>query len=318
MRVLSGFQPSGTLHFGNYFGSILPNLEFQKTSDASFFIVADLHSLTTIRDPEELRSYTIDNVRDFLACGLDPEHSTLFRQSAIAEHTELAWILSTLTPMGLMERAVSFKDKVEKGIDASVGLFTYPILQTADIILYQAEKVPVGRDQKQHIEMARDIAAKFNNAYGDTFVIPEPVVQETAAVVPGVDGQKMSKSYGNTIPLLGDDASIKKAIMGIVTDSKDKDDVKDPDSCVIFQIHKLLLSGSESTALEGEYKNGLPYGEAKKRLLGDYMDFIAPFKVKKESITQDEAKNVLEEGRKKASEVASETMEAVRKAVGLK
>jgi tryptophanyl-tRNA synthetase len=318
MRVLSGFQPSGHFHLGNYFGSILPNVEFQKESDKSFFMVADLHSLTTIRDPEQLRTFTIDNVRDFLACGFDPAHSVLFRQSAIAEHAELAWILSTLTPMGLMERAVSFKDKVERGIDASVGLFTYPILQTADIILYQAEKVPVGRDQKQHIEMARDIAGKFNNAYGETFVVPEPIIKEAAAVVPGTDGQKMSKSYGNTIPFLGEDAAIKKAIMGIVTDSKDKDDKKDPDSCVIFQIHKLLLDEGAEKSLEDEYKNGLPYGDAKKRLLTDYMDFISPFKSKKESITVDEAQNVLSEGASKASEVASETMELVRKAVGLK
>jgi tryptophanyl-tRNA synthetase len=318
MRVLSGFQPSGHFHLGNYFGSILPNIEFQKESDASFFMVADLHSLTTIRDPEQLRTFTIDNVRDFLACGFDPSHSVLFRQSAIAEHAELAWILSTLTPMGLMERAVSFKDKVERGIDASVGLFTYPILQTADIILYQAEKVPVGKDQKQHIEMARDIAGKFNHAYGDTFVVPEPIVQEGTAIVPGTDGQKMSKSYGNTIPLLGEDSDIKKAIMGIVTDSKDKDDAKDPDTCVIFQIHKLLLDTGAGKDLEAEYKNGLPYGDAKKRLLSDYMDFIAPFKSKKESITVDEAQKVLYDGAAKASEVASETMESVRKAVGLK
>ncbi len=281
-------------------------------------MVADLHSLTTLRDPELLRQYSLDNVRDFLACGLDPSHSVLFRQSAVSEHAELSWILSVLTPMGLMERAVSYKDKVERGIDANVGLFTYPILQTADIILYQAEKVPVGKDQKQHIEMARDIAGKFNTAYGETFVLPEPVIRDDVAVVPGTDGQKMSKSYQNTIPFLGDDAEIKKAIMGIVTDSKDKDDPKDPDTCVIYQIHKLILSNDEEKQLASEYKEGLPYGDAKKRLLSDYMDFIAPLKAKKESISQDEAESVLLEGQKQASIVASETMETVRKAVGLK
>lgn len=317
MRVLSGFQPSGRFHLGNYFGSISPNIEFQKSSDSSFFMVADLHSLTTLRDPDELRLYALDNVKDFLACGFDPNHSVLFRQSAVAEHTELAWILSTLTPMGLMERAVSFKDKVERGIDANVGLFTYPILQTADILLYQAEKVPVGKDQKQHIEMARDIAGKFNAAYGETFIIPEPIIKEDSAVVPGIDGQKMSKSYGNTIPLLGEEVDIKKAIMGIVTDSREKDDAKDPDSCVIFQIHKLILSSEAAATLSAEYKDGLPYGDAKKRLLSDYMDFISPLKAKKEDISDDEAQQILSDGAIKATEVASSTMDNVRKAVGL-
>jgi len=318
MRVLSGFQPSGHFHLGNYFGSILPNIEFQKTSDVSFFMVADLHSLTTLRDPEKLREYRIDNVRDFLACGLDPKHSILFQQSAIPEHTELTWILNTLTPMGLLERAVSFKDKVERGIEANAGLFTYPVLQTADILLYQTEKVPVGKDQKQHIEMARDIAIKFNNTYGETFVIPDPVLQEDSAIVPGTDGKKMSKSYGNTIPLLGSDAEIKKAIMGIVTDSKEKDDPKDPDSCVIFQIHTLLLSDADRQALDAEYRNGLPYGDAKKRLLQDYMDFIAPMRAKKEAISSDEAQSVLSEGSTRARSVAAETMDKVRTAVGLR
>jgi len=280
-------------------------------------MVADLHSLTTLRDPDELRTYALDNVKDFLVCGFDPNHSVLFRQSAVAEHTELAWILSTLTPMGLMERAVSYKDKIERGIDANVGLFTYPILQAADIILYQAEKVPVGKDQKQHIEMARDIAGKFNNTYGDIFIIPEPIIKEDSAVVPGIDGQKMSKSYRNTIPLLGEDSEIKKAIMGIVTDSRDKDEAKDPDSCVIFQIHKLILSSDAAAVLSEEYKNGLPYGDAKKRLLSDYMDFILPLKAKKESISDKEAQDILTDGSKKASEVASGTMNAVRTAVGL-
>ena len=281
-------------------------------------MVADLHSLTTLRDPDKLREYRLDNVRDFLACGLDPKHSVLFQQSAVAEHTELTWILNTLTPMGLLERAVSFKDKVERGIEANAGLFTYPVLQTADILLYQAEKVPVGKDQKQHIEIARDIAIKFNNTYGDTFILPDAVLQEDVAVVPGIDGKKMSKSYGNTIPLFGSDAEIKKAIMGIVTDSKDKDDPKDPDSCVIFQIHKLILSDADAQTLDAEYRNGMPYGDAKKRLLEDYMDFITPMRTKKEAISADEAQMVLAEGSARARVVAMETMNAVRTAVGLR
>ena len=317
MRVFAGFQPSGKFHVGNYFGSIRPNIDFQKESDASFFMVADLHSLTTLKDPEELRECVTDNVLDFLACGFDAGHSVLFRQSDVPEHTQLAWILSTVCPMGLMERAVSFKEKVEKGLDANVGLFTYPILQTADIVLYQAEKVPVGRDQKQHLEIARDIAMKFNNVYGDTFVVPEPVIREDVAVVPGTDGQKMSKSYGNTIPLFGDEKAIKKAIMGIVTDSKGMNDPKDPATCAIFNIHKLLLNKKEADALAAEYKNGLPYGDAKKKLLQTYMDYFAPMRAKREKLTTKDAKDVLDAGAAKARVVAGKTMGEVRKKVGL-
>ena len=230
MRVLAGFQPSGKFHLGNYFGSIVPNLEWQEKSDESYFMIADLHALTSVKDPKELKESISDMVLDFLACGLDPERAVLFRQSDTPIHSELAWILSTVTPMGLMERAVSYKEKVEKGIAPSVALFTYPILQTADIVLYDIDKVPVGKDQQQHLEMARDIAIKFNNAYGGgTFVVPEGVIQQEVAVVPGIDGQKMSKSYGNTIPLFGDEKDIEKAIMGIVTDSKGVDEPKDPE-----------------------------------------------------------------------------------------
>jgi tryptophanyl-tRNA synthetase len=319
MRVLSGFQPSGLFHLGNYFGSIKPNAEFQSESDTSFFIVVDLHSLTTIRDPEELRLFVRENVLDFLACGLDPEHSVLFRQSHVSAHAELAWILSCVSPMGLLARAVSFKEKVEQGIESSVGLFTYPVLQTADIVLYDADKVPVGKDQKQHLEIARDIAGKFNRAYGETFVIPEPIIKDDVALVPGTDGQKMSKSYGNTIPLFGDEKVIQKAIMGITTDSKTPDESKDPSTCVVYQIHKLLLDESGAKSLADEYKNGIGYGDAKKKLFEAYMDYFGEMRKKRVELEKkkDYVEEILARGASKSSEIATKKLDQVKKAVGL-
>lgn len=319
MRVLSGIQPSGQLHIGNYFGSIKPNLDFQGKADQSIFFIADLHALTTVQDGEVLRGARQDIILDYLACGFDPAKSIIYFQSQVPEHTELSWILSTVTPMGLLERAVSYKEKVEKGIAATAGLFTYPVLMAADILLYQADLVPVGKDQKQHLEMARDIAVKFNNAYGDTFTLPEPLIREEVAVVPGVDGQKMSKSYSNTIPLFGDEKAAKKAIMGIVTDSKGMNDPKDPEKSVIFQIHKLFLSSAEQKALAEEYRSGLPYGEGKKKLLATYLDFFAPMRKKREEFASKPAlvRQILADGATKAKGMAEETMTEVRKAVGL-
>jgi tryptophanyl-tRNA synthetase len=262
----------------------------------------------------------MDVLLDYLACGFDPKQAIIFFQSAVPEHTELAWILSTLTPMGLLERAVSYKDKVEKGIAASVGLFTYPVLMAADILLYDTNLVPVGKDQKQHVEMARDIGMKFNNAFGDTLIIPEPQIREDTAVVPGVDAQKMSKSYGNTIPLFGDEKMIKKAIMGIVTDSKGPTDPKDPDTCTIYQIHALFLDGAGQKALAEEYRNGLAYGDAKKKLFEVYMDAFAEKRAKRAALEQDKAfvERIAEDGAEKAHVIARSTMERVRKAVGLR
>jgi tryptophanyl-tRNA synthetase len=319
MRVLSGMQPSGHLHLGNYFGSMLPNLSYQGKTDQVFYFVADLHALTTVQNPDELRELRRDIVLDYLAAGFDPEKSILYYQSQIPEHTELMWILSTVAPMGLLERAVSYKDKVEKGISATAGLFTYPVLMAADILLYEADLVPVGKDQKQHLEIARDLAVKFNAAYGQTFKEPEPLIREEVAVVPGIDGQKMSKSYGNTIPLFGDESKIKKAIMGIVTDSKGATDPKDPDSCVIYQIHKLFLNESERHTLAGDYKAGLSYGDAKKQLLAAYMDHFAAMRKKREEIAKKKgyAEEVLKKGAEKAKKVAEETMEKVHEKVGL-
>lgn len=320
MRSLSGIQPSGQLHLGNYFGSIRPNLEMVQKAKESIYFIADLHALTTVQDPKALKQMRDDVLLDYLACGFDPEKSVLFYQSEVPEHTELSWILSTVSPMGLLERAVSYKDKVEKGIAASVGLFTYPVLMAADILLYDANVVPVGKDQKQHVEMTRDIAIKFNHTFGDTLILPEPQIQEEVAVVPGVDGQKMSKSYNNTIPLFGDEKAIKKAIMGIVTDSKDVAAPKDPDSCVVYNIHKLFLSESEAKALADKYRaGGLGYGDAKKLLLQTYMDYFASMRAKREELKKkpEYVKSVAEEGRKKASAVAQKTMGKVRKATGL-
>lgn len=317
MRVLSAMQPSGTLHLGNYFGSMLPNRGYQDTADQAFYFIVDLHALTTVHDADILRKARMDAARDYLAAGFDPEKSTIFFQSSVAEHAELQWILSTLTPMGLLERSVSYKDKVQKGIDTNAGLFMYPVLMAADILLYDADKVPVGKDQKQHVEMARDIAQKFNNAFGETFILPEPEVRADVAVVPGTDGQKMSKSYGNTIPLFGDEKAIQKAIMGTVTDSKDKDDPKDPETCVMYQIHKLFLDDTAATVLADEYKNGLPYGDAKKKLFEAYMDYFGEMRKKHASLDDAYITDVLTKGAEKAREVAQVKMEAVKKAVGL-
>ena len=318
MRVLSGIQPSGVVHLGNYFGYIKPNIDLLDTGEI-FLMIADLHALTTVREPQLLSQYCKDVALDLLACGLDPEKGVLFYQSDIPEHAELMWILSTITPMGLLERAVSYKEKLEKGIAAHVGLFSYPVLQTADILLYDADTVPVGKDQKQHLEIARDIAVKFNHEFGEIFVLPEPRIREDVAVVPGIDGQKMSKSYGNTIPLFGEESVIKKAIMGIKTDSAEMNAPKNPDTCIVYQIHKLLLSDAEAKALADEYRNGLPYGEAKKKLLESYLDVFGTMRQKRKELEAkpEYVQEVRREGAKKASTVAKKTMERVRKAVGL-
>jgi tryptophanyl-tRNA synthetase len=318
MRILSAMQPSGALHLGNYLGSMKPNLEMSKTSDDSFFFIVDLHALTTVHDAKSLKKFREDCIRDYLAAGFDPSKAVVFYQSQVPEHAELAWILSTVTPMGLLERAVSYKDKVEKGIAASVGLFTYPVLMAADILLYQSDVVPVGKDQKQHVEMTRDIAIKFNATFGDTFVIPEPKIREEVAVVPGTDGQKMSKSYGNTIPLFGTDAEIKKAIMGIVTDSVGPTEPKDPETCTVYKIHKLLLSDDDAKALADEYRAGISYGDAKKQLLETYLAFVGPMREKRAALTDADVEAVLKDGTAKASAEAQKTMEKVRKAVGLR
>ncbi len=319
MRVLSGIQPSGALHLGNYFGSIKPNLEQVGKAEESFYCIVDLHALTTVHDAKQLKQFRQDALLDLLACGFDPEKATLFFQSAVPEHTELMWILSTVAPMGLLERAVSYKEKVEKGITASVGLFTYPVLMAADILLYDVNLVPVGKDQKQHLEMTRDIAMKFNHEFGETFVIPEPQIREEVAVVPGTDGQKMSKSYGNTIPLFGEESMIKKAIMGIKTDSKGATDPKIPEESPIYKLHSLFLSPAEAQTLADDYRAGLSYGDAKKRLLEVYLDFIGPMRAKREKLANDakELAQIADKGTQKAKAVAVSTLTRAKAAVGL-
>lgn len=320
MRVLSGIQPSGQLHLGNYFGSIRPNVEMIGKADQNVFFIADLHALTTVQDPKALKKMREDVLLDYLACGFDPETAIMFFQSDVPQHTELMWVLSTITPMGLLERAVSYKDKVQKGIAASAGLFTYPVLMAADILLYGADVVPVGKDQKQHVEIARDIAIKFNNTFGDTLVVPEPKIREDVAVVPGIDGQKMSKSYNNTIPLFGDEKVIKKAVMGIVTDSTGPTEPKNPDTCTPFQIHKLFLDAKAQKDLAAEYKAGISYGDAKKKLLDAIMDHTAPMRAKREELAKDKGYllAVQQEGAAKARAIASKTLESVYSAVGLR
>jgi len=323
MRVLSGIQPSGDPHLGNYFGSIKPNIDLLGEVENIYFI-ADLHALTSMHDPKALRLARHDLVLDLLACGFDPEKAILFFQSDVPEHTELAWILSCITPMGLLERAVSYKDKVQNGLEATHGLFSYPVLMAADILLYDSDVVPVGKDQKQHVEMTRDIARKFNHRYGEgTLVVPDVRIREEVAVVPGIDGQKMSKSYGNTIPLFGDEKEIKKAIMGIVTDSKAVAEEKDPDNNTIYRIHKLLLSKEEAKTLAAKYRQGgLGYGDAKKMLFEAYMDFFGPMRARRQVLAERDRKEgyvaqVMGEGAARARKIAGASLERVRRAVGL-
>lgn len=317
MRVLSGMQPSGRLHLGNYFGSMQPNLLASKQADESLFFIADLHSLTTVQDKAALLQLRLDALKDYIAVGFDPKKTIMFYQSAVPAHTELMWILSCCTPKGLLDRSVSFKDKETRGIPVSVGLYTYPVLMAADILLYNIDKVPVGKDQKQHVEIARDIAQKFNNQFGDTLLLPEPVIAKDVAVIPGVDGQKMSKSYGNTLPLFMQPAEAKKIIMSIETDSKEKDDPKEPKTCTIFQIHKHFLTTEESSALAAEYKNGLPYGEAKKKLLESYNTFFESLIEKRSALTDDYVQAVAADGAKRAAVYANQTVQNVYTAVGL-
>jgi tryptophanyl-tRNA synthetase len=324
MRVLSGIQPSGDLHLGNYLGSIKPNIELIGADGAeeNIYFIADLHALTTVHDPAELRRHRRNALLDLLACGLDPERATLFFQSDVPQHTELAWVLSCVTSVGLLERAVSYKDKVAKGLDASHGLLSYPVLMAADILLYDADVVPVGRDQTQHLEIARDIAVRLNHRYGEgTLVLPAAKVREEVALVPGIDGQKMSKSYGNALPLFGDPAALKKTIMGIVTDSLGVAEPKNPDTCNVYRIHATLLDADGRRALADEYRaGGLGYGDAKKRLLAAYMDYFAPMRERRRELEahEDRALAVVEQGAKRARAIAERTLDRVYRAVGIR
>ena len=319
MRILSGIQPSGKLHLGNYFGMMKQAFQLQDQGDAYLFI-ANYHALTTVHDRERLLTDTWDVALDFLACGLDTSRTVFFRQSDVPEVHELAWLLSVVTPMGLLERCHSYKDKLAKGFAPSHGLFAYPVLMASDILLYQSNLVPVGRDQKQHVEVTRDIAIKFNNTFGEVFTIPEPSIVEEVAVILGLDGQKMSKSYGNTIELFGDPKEIKNKIMKIVTDSKGLEDPKDPETCTIFSLYKLFATPEQRAQMEANYRGGnYGYGHAKKALLAIFEETFAPFRAKREELVKnpDYVESVLKKGAERAREAATVTLDKARKAVGI-
>ena len=326
MRILSGIQPSGTLHIGNYFGMMKPAIALQAEGEALYFI-ADYHALTSVRDPALLR----ENIRrvaiDFLACGLDPERATLFRHSDVPQVTELAWILSTVAPMGLLERAHSYKDKLARGLSATVGLFSYPVLMAADILIYDSDVVPVGKDQKQHIEMTRDLAVKMNETFGQEepnrqiFKLPEARIQAATQTVPGIDGQKMSKSYGNNIDIFGDEKEMRKRVMSIVTDSTPVEAPKDPIESTIFKLYSLVSSKDEIAAMREQFlKGGTGYGDFKKQLFEKLWEYFAPMRKRREEILADNSyiDDVLEKGATRANEIADQVMKRVREAVGLR
>jgi tryptophanyl-tRNA synthetase len=317
-RILSGVQPSGKLHLGNYFGAVKQHIELQEEGTCLYFI-ADYHALTTTQDPAKLAASTRDAALDYLALGLDPAKAAFFRQSDIPEVTELTWIFATVTNMGLLDRAVSYKDKVDKGIEASVGLFTYPMLMASDILIYRSHLVPVGQDQVQHIEMTQDIAGKFNRAYQEIFPIPTYRLDK-GAKVPGTDGQKMSKSYGNTIDIFGEGKPLEKAVMGIKTDSTPMGQPLNPENCTVFTLFSLLASDAERDALAADYRAGtIGYGGAKKLLKGKIDAYFAAARDKRKQLAQDMnyVEDVLREGARKARAEAQATMALVREAVGM-
>ena len=319
MRILSGIQPSGSLHLGNYFGMMAKMIAYQEESDL-FCFIANYHAQTSVTDGKVLARGTLEAAANFLALGMDPEKSTFWVQSDLPEVQELTWILSNFTPMGLLERCHSYKDKVGKGIAANHGLFAYPVLMTADILLFQSNKVPVGKDQKQHVEVARDIAIKFNNEYGDIFTLPEPEIDDDVATVPGLDGQKMSKSYGNTIDLFADDKALRKQIMRIVTAPIPVEDPKDPDTCNVYKIFRLFLDDDGDTTLRERYKaGGLAYGEVKQELYETVREFFAPQAEHRRELLADPdgLRKILAQGAEKARWAASKTLRKVRKKTGL-
>jgi tryptophanyl-tRNA synthetase len=318
-RILTGIQPSGSLHIGNYFGAIRPLVEMQDRGQV-FAILVDLHALTSVRDPALLREYTASAAVDFLACGLDPERSIFFRQSHLPEHAELMWILSTVTPMGLLERCHAYKDKLARGLSANHALFAYPVLQAADILLYDADIVPVGKDQKQHLEVARDIVIKMNEAYGEVLTMPEPEIAEEVATIPGLDGQKMSKSYGNTIEIFMEEKALRKRVMGVVTDSTPLEAPKDPEGSTIVDLYRLVAPPAEVERMKEEFRaGGVGYGEFKKRLFAALWDHFAPMRARREELLRDPGyvDEVLLAGAERARGVAVTTMDRVRRAVGL-
>ena len=319
-RILTGIQPTGTLHLGNFFGAMKPAIALQQEGEA-FYFIADYHALTTVQNPALLRDYNRGVALDFLACGLDPARACFFLQSDVPQVTELAWILSTVTPMGLLERAHSYKDKLAHGMVASHGLFAYPVLMAADILLYDSDVVPVGKDQKQHLEITRDLAVKFNEIYGETFKMPQPRIQETTANVPGLDGQKMSKSYGNTIEIFADEKAMKKKIMGLVTDSTPVESPKDPTDSTILALYRLVAAPEDIATMEDQFRTGgVGYGDFKKRLFTSLWDYFAPMRARREEILAEKGyvEDVLAHGARQARSAAGHVMHRVREAIGMR
>jgi tryptophanyl-tRNA synthetase len=319
MRVLSGIQPSGSLHLGNYFGMMSKMIAHQEEAEL-FCFIANYHAQTSVIDGKQLAKGTLEAAANFLALGMDPEKSTFWVQSDVPEVQELAWVLSNFTPMGLLERCHSYKDKVVKGIAANHGLFAYPVLMTADILLFQSETVPVGKDQKQHVEVARDIAIKFNNEYGEIFTLPLPEIDDDVATVPGLDGQKMSKSYGNTIDLFAEEKALRKQIMRIVTAPIPVEAPKDPDACNVYKIFRLFLDKEQDQALRQRYQAGnLGFGDVKQELFETVRDYFAPqTEYRKELLANpDGIREILAKGADKARYAASKTLRKVRKKTGL-
>lgn len=321
MRILTGLQPSGKLHIGNYFGAMKPAVELQHEGEAYYFI-ADYHAMTSGGDSQLLRSNVRELAIDFLACGLDPEKAFFYRQSDVPEVNELAWILSTVCPMGLLERCHSYKDKVAKGISANHALFAYPVLMAADILLYDANLVPVGEDQKQHLEVTRDLVGKINESYGDgTLVLPEARIRGDVAKVPGLDGQKMSKSYNNTIPIFGEPKKLRKLVMKIETDSTPVEEPKSTEGSIILDLYRFFASESEQAQMRADFEaGGFGYGDFKQRLFDAYWDYFAPMRERREELEKDEAlvNRVLQAGAKQARQEADKVLTRIRKAVGLR
>ena len=320
MRILTGLQPSGKLHVGNYFGAMEPAVRLQEEGEA-FYFIADYHAMTSSRDATALRENVRELAIDFLACGLDPSRAVFFRQSAVPEVNELAWILSTVCPMGLLEKCHSYKDKLASGISPNHALFAYPALMAADILMYDTNKVPVGKDQKQHVEVTRDLAVKLNEAYGEgTVILPEPIIREDTALVIGLDGQKMSKSYHNTLPIFGDEKQLKKLVMKITTDSTPMEAPKPTEGSTILALYKLFASPADYAAMVADHENGgFGYGDLKKRLADAYWDFFSPMRIRRAEILTDPAfvDQVLAHGAIRAREEAGKVLARVRKAVGL-
>lgn len=319
MRVLSGIQPTGRPHWGNYFGAISQYIALQN-EEQSFYFIANLHALTTIRNAEELRQNSLDTAMDLLALGLDPNKATLFIQSDVPQVSELCWLLMSGAPMGLLERCVSYKDKIAKGLPVVTGLFTYPVLQAADILAYDSDIVPVGEDQKQHIEVCRDIAKAFNHSFGEVFVLPQPKILDSSAKVPGLDGDKMSKSYGNFIEVFEDVKVMKKKIMKIQMDSRPMEEPKDPASCHLFDLYSLFADDKAKSEMDATYRaGGFGYGDVKKALFTAAEEYFAPARERRAELAanMDQVHEILNDGASAARKKASEVLARAKKACGV-